>query len=219
MNETEGVSLNEDLLLVRRVYQKCQEYMVRALVGCAAPIEFVGALVANESGGNQDASHFEGWVYRQMLDVAAGRRDAFGSIGRPQLQAYVREAVAGGSSPTETFPVAITMERAVRELATSWGFTQIMGYDVIGRGIKTSGLLDPATHFHIAAQLLTGFAHRFELKLESDFEALFRCWNTGRPDGITYNPRYVALGMRRMALYRQVAEHSHAARPDAEDSI
>jgi len=32
---------------------------------------------------------------------------------------------------------------------------------------------------------------------------LFRCWNTGRPDGKTADPAYVENGLRRMEIYRE----------------
>jgi len=41
---------------------------------------------------------------------------------------------------------------------------------------------------------------------------LFRCWNTGRPDGRTADPAYVENGRRRMEIYRELMAGRPAAR-------
>jgi len=41
--------------------------------------------------------------------------------------------------------------------------------------------------------------------LVDQFEELFRCWNTGRPYGKTYDPAYVETGLRRMTIYRELS--------------
>lgn len=210
--EVAGVPASVDELIVRRVHERCSAAMARAVEGSLVRVDFLGALVANESGGNRDAAHFEEWVYRRLYDVAAGREQALGNIGRAQLTTFLRtNAESAGAQFAAALPVDAAMEQAIRELSTSWGYTQIMGYQVIGRGERTAALLDPAFHFHLAVELLVTFARRFGLKLGADFEALFRCWNTGRPDGETFNPDYVPLGMRRMALYRELMEQTAPA--------
>lgn len=99
----------------------------------------------------------------------------------------------------------------LRELATSWGLTQIMGYQVVGRKAAIRELLDPQFNYRFAVELLSEFAHRFRLKLSSDFEALFRCWNTGDPEGETFDPDYAARGILRMQLYQNLIERSRSA--------
>ena len=60
------------------------------------------------------------------------------------------------------------------------------------------------------AELIHEFAARFHLDPQRDFEALFRCWNTGRPNGQTYDPAYVEKGLRRAALARRLREQAEA---------
>lgn len=93
----------------------------------------------------------------------------------------------------------------IRRLSTSWGLTQIMGYHLLGRADPIERLLEPAFHYRMAVELLEEFALRHHLDPARDFEALFRCWNTGRPDGQTADPRYAENGRRRLDLYRQLA--------------
>jgi hypothetical protein len=92
-------------------------------------------------------------------------------------------------------------DEALRELATSWGFVQIMGFHLIGRRGTVHDLVEPRFHYHLANQLLTEFAECYRLDLRRQFEELFRCWNTGRPDGKTADPAYVEHGLRRMEIY------------------
>jgi hypothetical protein len=100
---------------------------------------------------------------------------------------------------------------AIRDLATSWGLTQIMGYHMLGRPEPVAMLREPEFHYRMAAELIHTFAVRFHLNAQRDFEALFRCWNTGRPDGITYDPAYVQKGLRRAALARQLTAEAAAS--------
>ena len=84
-----------------------------------------------------------------------------------------------------------------RANATSWGLTQIMGEDYDG---VPSVLANPAVNLLTAVDLLEEFMHRFQL-LPTEFERLFKCWNTGSPVGRTYDPNYVANGLARIAAY------------------
>ena len=100
--------------------------------------------------------------------------------------------------------LSIFRDEAIRHLATSWGLTQIMGYHMLGRPEPVERLCDPAFHYRVATDLLQDFAKCFHLDPQRDFEALFRCWNTGRPDGKTYDPDYVQNGLRRIEVCRQL---------------
>jgi hypothetical protein len=87
-----------------------------------------------------------------------------------------------------------------------------MGFHVIGRHGTVRDLLEPRFHYHLANQLLAEFAASYQLDLAREFEELFRCWNTGRPDGRTADPAYVANGLMRMEIYRALMVGQPAAR-------
>jgi hypothetical protein len=95
-------------------------------------------------------------------------------------------------------------DAAIRRLATSWGLTQIMGYHMLGRPEPVEKLCDPAYHYGLAVRMIEDFAARFHLDPQRDFEALFHCWNTGRPDGKTFDPLYAERGMRRIEICRRL---------------
>ena len=148
----------------------------------SVPEAFLAALTANESGGDPSARRFEAGVFKHLRAVAAGTETHFGSIVARHLNGADGEALRG--------------------LASSWGLTQIMGYHILGRAVAHADLLaDPELNLHLACILLSEFAERFGLDVTKDFEEMFRCWNTGQPDGKTFDPKYVESGLRRMNKY------------------
>lgn len=169
------------------------------------PESFIAALVANESGGKSDARRFEPKVLLALWEVLLGRKAAYGSIGRSDLVAFV----AGLSAAPVTVPANLPADafQRVDSLATSWGLTQIMGYHVLetlhipGYYRSVDALKEPASNLTAALNLLASFAHRFQLDITKEFEQLFRCWNTGQPDGKTFDPKYVVNGLTRMAIW------------------
>jgi len=209
-------NLSAERRLVQRVFERCAEAITEACAKSSVPPEFLGALVANESGGCRDARRFEPAVYLHLEAVAAGGSPSYGSINLANL----RDEVAGqlpagdatlharymtrGFAEIHSGEIAKATDAALRELATSWGYTQIMGYHMVGRAGDVHQLLDPRFHFRMAVWLLSEFALDFHLDPGRDFEPLFRCWNTGGPHGRTYDPGYVENGLRRMQIYRQL---------------
>jgi hypothetical protein len=200
--------------LVRRVFARCDGFIQEACHSSSVPADFLGALTANESGGDPAAVRFEPSVYRHLKAVAAGERPHYGGIGVEALGEELAEVLhpktgefhaqflnslfmAGQASE-----LSRQADEALRELASSWGFTQIMGFHIIGRHGTVRDLLEPRFHYRLANQLLAEFAASYQFDLAREFEELFRCWNTGRPDGRTADPAYVENGLRRMEIYR-----------------
>ena len=206
-----------ELRMLRRVQARCGQTLREACRYSSVPPEFLAALTANESGGNPRAARFEPAVYRHLKAVAEGKCPAYGGIRRESLDAEIEEmlhpkaatfhGVYLNSSFTEEHAtwLASSTDAALRDLATSWGFTQIMGYHLVRREGTVRDLLDARFHFRLALELLAEFAARYELDLAREFDEMFRCWNTGQPYGETFDPDYVAKGRRRMEVYRVIA--------------
>jgi hypothetical protein len=208
-------SANEEKLL-RRVRERCHAAIAEACRYSSVPTAFLAALVANESGGDAQAMRFEPAVYRHLKSLAAGERPKYAGHHRDALEREIEEMLHPKSPAfhahflnaewTEALAneLAACRVEALRELATSWGYTQIMGYHLIGRPGTVQDLLDARFHFHLAIELLAGFAERYQLDLAREFAEMFRCWNTGQPYGETIDPQYVEKGLRRMAMYREI---------------
>jgi hypothetical protein len=165
----------------------------------SVPENFLAALIANESGGKSDAKRFEKGVLLNLWEVLLGRKAHFGSLGRGDLLKFVTALQSGQTRFADNLP-ADAFQR-VDGLATSWGLTQIMGYHVVTTAVTLDDLLVPEHHLGFALSMLAGFAHQFSLDVTAEFSELFRCWNTGRPDGTTFDPLYVSNGLVRMAIW------------------
>jgi hypothetical protein len=200
--------------LVQRVFTRCDAFIQESARSSLVPAEFLGALTTNESGGNSAAVRFEPSVYRHLKAVAAGERPRYGGIDAEALCKELAEVLHPKTGefhalflnslfmPGQAGELSRLADEALRELASSWGFVQIMGFHMMGRHGTVRDLLEPRFHYHFANQLLADFAASYHLDLSRKFEEMFRCWNTGRPDGRTADPAYVKNGLTRMEVYR-----------------
>jgi hypothetical protein len=208
----EAAHLREVGLLLR-VRARCHVYLAEACRYSSVPLAFLAALVANESGGDPNAQRFEPAVYRHLKSLASGERPTYSGHDRAALESEIAEMLHPKSATfhapfltalgeAHASDLAARQDDALRELATSWGYTQIMGYHLIGRPGTVRDLLVPRFHFRFALELLADFAQRYQLDVTREFAEMFRCWNTGQPYGATADPRYVENGLRRMAIWR-----------------
>ncbi|HEV2492174.1 MAG TPA: hypothetical protein VG204_03785 [Terriglobia bacterium] len=228
---TPGAYPARELALMTRVFERCHPYLAPACATSSVPAEFLGALTANESGGSLDAARFEPAVYRHLKAVATGQSPAYGRLRAQDLGASPEDGHAPDAerdvedrlhpkaadyhgryltapySANHASELAAATDDRLREYATSWGFTQIMGYHVVGHGGDVRALVDPDEHYRFAIELLAEFAADYKLHLAREFAEMFRCWNTGQPYGKTFDPAYVANGLRRMQMYREMLRH------------
>jgi hypothetical protein len=182
------------MALMAKIRQNFSPFIKPAIEGTPYPESFLAALVANESGGNLAAGRFEPGVFWELSFTFTGKKTVFGSITTVQLKEYL------GTSATDK------AVNAIINLATSAGPTQIMGYQSLARGYPLAELYNLATHFKHAVEILDDFNKQFRLDADTangqvQPETFFRCWNTGRPDGKTFDPNYVANGLLRMQIY------------------
>ena len=138
----------------------------------------------NESGGADGSKRFEPEVYGHLVRVQVGMETYYGSLKRADLRNLSDEALRG--------------------LATSWGPTQIMGYNAIAHGVDYLALDTPPVSMELTVKIILDDARRFRLDPSKDFGALLKCWNTGGPSGKTFDPLYVLKGMQRLRLYAEV---------------
>jgi hypothetical protein len=199
--------------LLARVHDRCGSLIAAACAASSVPPAFLGALTANESGGDPRAARFEPAVYRHLAAVASGARPRFAGISDSALAAEIADMLHPKAAEyharylTPPFDanhgrdLAPLPDEALRELATSWGYTQIMGYHMVARAGTVRDLLDPARHYRLALELLAGFIEEYQLDPAREFAEMFCCWNTGRPYANTFDPHYVERGLARMELY------------------
>lgn len=198
---------NQGLMTLIRTKWGAQ--IAAACAGTAMPENFLAALIANETGGDQTKTRFEAPSFAEMCEVVAAKRAHFNNLGVEDLMPVQVDTV-------------VTVKAGLFRLAnfaTSWGLTQIMGYQVIPFHRPIGILTDPLEHLKFAVLLLVQFANRWDLSLGEEgsgpgegpgavspapdsFEKLFACWNCGRPfPEKTFDPHYCANGLLRMSLY------------------
>jgi hypothetical protein len=203
--------MTPDEVLLDQIRIKYGRFIDRAVAGTLFPAGLLAALVANEAGLDENAQRFEPGDFWQLAFVAIGKkaahdRPSFGAIGRQDLTGYLTLAGVGAIAQ-------------LVDLASSHGPLQIMGYEALAGKFPISELADPATCFRHGVQMLEAFKVRFNLRPytvvtgppsvanePSYFAgAFFTCWNTGRPDGQTYDPQYAEKGLARLAIYESGA--------------
>jgi hypothetical protein len=210
-----SLNVNFERALMLRIYEKWHVEIVNATRNSSISAPLVAALTANESGGDPDAHAFEPGVYGQLRAVIKGEQPVFGSIVAADLVRLAEEDIEAQAEKSalqmiqeaRQFPGVspAVQEKVLRQMATSWGLTQIMGYQTIERKKTMRYLLNPASHYQFAVELLEELGRRFHLNPSKDAEPLFRCWNAGHPDGKTFDPDYVLRGVQRLRLYSVIA--------------
>lgn len=100
-------------------------------------------------------------------------------------------------------------DEALINLATSFSFTQIMGWwsipltRILERPVTVGMIRNQHQHLELAVRLLEHTGRRY-LRVHN-YGAVLRIWNTGKPDGRTHDPRYVANALAVMNEYRRLA--------------
>jgi hypothetical protein len=184
MTETQKLMAN-----VKRICGPLFDAISQPTAPTTFPKSFVMALTANETGiylvNNPDVPpRFEPAIYGQLLATQTTGK-AFGSI-------------------TQAMLMSVATDR-LRQYASSWGLTQIMGYNVLPwEGWNLADIQNPETHYKATLRLLDEFARDFWLDPAKDFLEFFRCWNTGNPHGKTFDPNYADNGIARMEAYQSL---------------
>lgn len=180
--------------LADQIRLKYGRFIDRAIAGTPYPAGLLGALVANEAGLDEKAQRFEPGDFWQLAFVAIGRkaahdRSTFGAIGRQDLLDSITLVGLGAIGQ-------------LVDLASSHGPLQIMGYEALAGKFPLAELSDPNKCFIHGRAMLEAFRVRWQLALPAlDYAPWFACWNTGRPDGKTFDPDYAAKGCARLAIY------------------
>lgn len=151
------------------------------------PYSYLMALIVLECGGKSPCGkRYEAHVFRRLQQVREGRRAAYGPLVRRDLQGV--------------------SDAALRNLATSWGPFQLMGYQSIGLNTTVLELRSSETALNHG---LRWIAETYGDDLRAGrYKDAFHRHNTGRPfpvDGqvLTHDPLYVEKGLRYMTFFQQ----------------
>jgi hypothetical protein len=197
-----------NIALMTGIHAKLGATIAAACKMSSAQPDFLAALIANESGGDSNAKRFERGVLDSLWSVLQGRAANFGSIGMDDINSYIMLNLVLPPTAAEVRNWFTDSLQRLDSLATSWGVTQIMGYEGIALGFDVAALTDPARAMGYTCRMLADFARRFDLDLGKDYADLFTCWNTGRPHAQTADPNYVANGLARAQIYKHLLDEA-----------
>lgn len=171
---------SEDATMLR-IYDAFHPSIEEAVYGTDIEAAYLAAIISLESHppGNPDSERFEPAVYQRLRGLKELNKP-YGNIRRELLLSK--------------------NDQQLREFATSYGLTQIMGYHCLSLGC-TPEELKSEYHLQWAAafmQLTYG-----KLARQKNWAACFRMHNTGSPRGNTHRDDYVQRGLHRMDYYRE----------------
>lgn len=172
---------NYDDILMLQTYHAMHKHIWQASYGTVIPESYLAAVISLETFpvGNWESERFEAHIYRRLLALKQGGK-AFGSIPRRKLLKYT--------------------DRELRQFATSYGPTQMMGYHCLQINCSISDLKGS---YHLQWAVTWMEENYGHYARRGNWEACLRIHNTGRPDGKTYHANYVRNGLIRMDYYEK----------------
>lgn len=151
------------------------------------PYEYLMSLAVLECGGNKPAGHrFEKHVFNQLKKVRDGQRTNYENIQKKDLEKL--------------------SDDGLKNLATSWGPFQIMGYKVIPMGVKVSNIRNEHDAAVYGAQWIKNeYGHFLSRKKWKD---AFHYHNTGKRFPLsgksqTHHPYYVSDGVKYLKYFEK----------------
>lgn len=149
------------------------------------PYSYLMSLAVLECSGEKPAgSRFESHVYRELIRVKEGKRRKYESVKREHLENLSDEEI--------------------RELASSWGPFQLMGYKIIALGVSIDDIRDEEVAAMEGAKWIKKEYGRFLNKKK--WKDAFHIHNTGKRFPLsgrsqTHDPYYVSDGIRYMKYF------------------
>lgn len=153
------------------------------------PYNYLMALIVLESSGRKPAGkRFEKHVYRRLTALRDGRRNKFEDIKQEDIHDATDEAL--------------------KNLATSWGPFQLMGYKCLGLGVEVKDIRDKNSLLLGGKWIKKEYGHLLQAKR---FKDAFHYHNTGRTIPLTgvprtHDPQYIYKGEKYMKFFGAKAD-------------
>lgn len=156
------------------------EELERLAIEFELPVEYLKALVILESSGRKKVpSRYEKHVYNRLINLKNGRRKRYETL-RPH---HLKDA----------------SNVALKNLASSWGPFQLMGYKCLALGVNISDIRGNDALYWGVFWINNEYGDYLR---QNKFEEAFRIHNTGSPTGKTYNSNYVSEGLTHIAYFK-----------------
>ena len=165
------------------------EEVERASVEFDLPYPYLMALLQLECGGRKPAgSRFEKHVFKRLKDVRDGNRESYENVTPRHL--------------------ADASDAALKNLSTSWGPFQLMGYKCILLEVKIKDIRGPESVYYGAKWIDLAYGKKLR---EGKYKDCFHIHNTGRPfpsngKPTTHDPQYIPRGIAAIEKYQNAGE-------------
>ena len=152
------------------------------------PPEYLLALIVLEcSGEASPGSRFEKGVYKKLIALRDGERKKFEQIRQEDL--------------------ADASDESIKNLATSWGPFQLMGYKCLGLDVEVSDIRGSDALYHGVRWINEEYGRMLRKK---HFKDAFHYHNAGSRYPLigkprTHDPNYVSNGLRFMEYFKKKA--------------
>lgn len=182
--DTESIVPRNALVLAKENYF---DEVKRAAEAYDLPYEYLMALTVLECSGRKPAgSRFEKAVYKRLNQVKSGDRKKYENVRKHHLE----DAEDG----------------AVRNLSTSWGPFQLMGYKCIGMEVNVRDIRGEDAVIQGARWIKEEYGHLLKKKKYKD---AFHYHNTGRKypkfgPPRTHDPKYVEKGLKYIEYFTEL---------------
>ena len=149
---------------------------------------YLKALICLEVGGRKPApTRFEKHVYSKLKLVRSGKRSRYEMLKKKTIQD--------------------ASDDALKNLATSWGAFQIMGYKCVQLGVKVSDIRGEHSIYWGVKWIVEEYGHLLRKKR---FKDAFHYHNTGKlhprnGSPRTYHANYVPNGLKYMQIFEGMA--------------
>ena len=181
----------------KQIFDRFGSLIHVACVGAGVQESFLAGFTGVEAGIDREgnikpqATRFEIGVYNDLISL---RDNGYCFVGGRKHNDY---------SGVRRSQIADADNAAIRALATSYGFSQIMGWHCINNLKCTiADLRDPDKHFGYTVRLLklVGGAYM----RNGDLTSVLHIWNTGSANGKTYHADYVDNALAVKAQYEKL---------------
>jgi len=145
------------------------------------PAHYLKALIVLECSGRKKVpSRYEKHVFHRLKKVREGKKSAYEGI--------TKEDIKDAS------------DEALKNLASSWGPFQLMGYQCLKLGINVSDVRGPDAVYWGVKWIDEEYGYKLR---QGKFDHAFRMHNTGSPTGRTHDPNYTKNGARYMEYFKK----------------
>jgi len=147
---------------------------------------YLKALTMLETSGRKNMpSRYEKHVYTKLKEVQAGKRFKYEKVRKRNLRNLSNDAI--------------------KNLASSWGPFQIMGYKCIQMGIYVQDLRGEKAVYYGIKWIVEDYGKQLK---KGRYKDAFHIHNTGRPHpkygkALTYDPDYVTKGLQYMKYFEE----------------